>query len=81
MANPTRQGLGNGWKKVGVILLAVAFVIAPLGGLVLALEGVRRLSAHRRGWTAPDAYTEWLALRSIARSHTVGGLSRASRRV
>jgi hypothetical protein len=80
MANAARQGPVNGWKKVGVILLTVAFVIAPLGSLVLVFEGVRRLSAHRRGETSPDAYTEWLALRSIARSHMVDGLSRASRR-
>jgi len=68
------------WKKAGVVLLTVFLLIAPFGTLIMAVYGARRVYAdRRRRRPAPaEAYT-WLALRSIARTHTVGELSRSAR--
>jgi hypothetical protein len=73
-----RRGQRKYWKKVGLILLTVAFVIVPMGGLMLVIYGgVRRLGKRKRDGSGPVIYAEWLALRSFARSQTVGRLSRA----
>jgi hypothetical protein len=64
-----------------MILLTVAFVIVPLGGVMLILYGgARRLGKRKRDGSGPVVYAEWLALRSFARSHTLDRLSRGRRR-
>jgi len=79
-----RRGHRKYWKKVGLILLTVAFVIVPLGGVMLVIYGgARRLGKRKSQGAAPNGhngYTEWLALRAFARSHTVDRLSRRRRR-
>jgi hypothetical protein len=62
------------WRKARVILLTVAFIVVPFGGILAVLFGARLFSSRQR---RPDAYTEWLSLRSVARSHTFDKPSRS----
>jgi hypothetical protein len=82
VGNTERLGNRKHWKKVGLILLTVAFVIVPLGGLMLVIYGgARHLGKRKRQGSSPDGYSEWLAIRTFARAHTVDRFSRARRRV
>ena len=77
MINGAHAAQQRRWKKAGVVLLTVFLLIAPFGTLIMAVYGARRLYKGRR--RRPEAYT-WLAIRSIARSHTVDRLSQSGRR-
>jgi hypothetical protein len=52
-----RAGHRNRWKRAGVILLTVAFIIAPFGTLVFVFYGVRRLYIQRRRRSGANSYT------------------------
>jgi hypothetical protein len=81
VGNTERLGQRKYWKRVGLILLTVAFVIVPLGGVMLVIYGgARRLGKRKSQGAGADGYSEWLALRSFARAHTVDRFSRARRR-
>lgn len=49
-------------------MLTAALVVAPLGGVALALYGLVRLAARRRKGRSLDPYAEWLALREQLRN-------------
>jgi hypothetical protein len=49
--------------------------------MLVIYGGARHLGKRKRQGSSPDGYSEWLAIRTFARAHTVDRFSRARRRV
>jgi hypothetical protein len=56
------------WRRHRTWLLTAALVVAPLGGVALALYGLAKLALRKRKGRSLDPYAEWLALREQLRN-------------
>jgi hypothetical protein len=57
-------------RKVKLLLMTVALLLAPLAGVVLLAYSVGQVAVRRRRVAQADNYREWLALRDLAQARS-----------